>query len=359
MSGLGALLLRRATVESTKKMMLAMKAVSSTRMRKAHRLFESTVRAKERLAGILQGMRAPEEVCPPWYATPGGAEVWCVMGADKGLCGSFHANIIRFVVKECATLKKQPILYVWGSKTAQGLKKAGVKVSLSRPRERLSALKAYDHMIKDLEMLRAKQTDLGARIRFRVIIPRFKSALLQEVVAVCLYQEMTPFLDQNSTKRFDLKGVGPYVDSDEKKMTVFSDAQKANVTGNQHKAARIEKLEVSRGLEKHLENKNDDATKKAQVRSDVKAVQVPETYLIEPTAVSFFRHFLLTYVGFVLQGFWVESMLSEEAARMAAMDSANRNSEDILKEITLLYNRTRQAMITKELIEVISGASAL
>ena len=47
------------------------------------------------------------------------------------------------------------------------------------------------------------------------------------------------------------------------------------------------------------------------------------------------------------------------AAQMAAMDNATRNAGDMIRQLTLTYNRTRQAQITKELIEIISGAEAL
>lgn len=55
----------------------------------------------------------------------------------------------------------------------------------------------------------------------------------------------------------------------------------------------------------------------------------------------------------------LENAASEQGARMSAMDSATRNAGEMIKKQTLLYNRTRQAMITKELIEIISGAEAL
>jgi F-type H+-transporting ATPase subunit gamma len=55
----------------------------------------------------------------------------------------------------------------------------------------------------------------------------------------------------------------------------------------------------------------------------------------------------------------LESAASEQAARMTAMDSATRNAGDMIDRLTLNYNRTRQAYITKELIEIISGAEAL
>jgi F-type H+-transporting ATPase subunit gamma len=55
----------------------------------------------------------------------------------------------------------------------------------------------------------------------------------------------------------------------------------------------------------------------------------------------------------------LENAASEQGARMSAMDSATRNAGDMIKRLTLNYNRTRQAMITKELIEIISGAEAI
>jgi len=55
----------------------------------------------------------------------------------------------------------------------------------------------------------------------------------------------------------------------------------------------------------------------------------------------------------------LENAASEQGARMSAMDSATRNAGDMIDRLTIRYNRTRQAMITKELIEIISGAEAL
>jgi len=55
----------------------------------------------------------------------------------------------------------------------------------------------------------------------------------------------------------------------------------------------------------------------------------------------------------------LENAASEQGARMSAMDNATRNAGDMIKRQTITYNRTRQAMITKELIEIISGAEAL
>ena len=55
----------------------------------------------------------------------------------------------------------------------------------------------------------------------------------------------------------------------------------------------------------------------------------------------------------------LENAAGEMSAKMSAMDNATRNAGDVIDKLTLVYNRTRQAMITKELIEIISGAEAL
>ena len=55
----------------------------------------------------------------------------------------------------------------------------------------------------------------------------------------------------------------------------------------------------------------------------------------------------------------LDSAAGEQAARMTAMDNATRNAGDLINDLTLKYNRARQAHITKELIEIISGAEAV
>jgi F-type H+-transporting ATPase subunit gamma len=55
----------------------------------------------------------------------------------------------------------------------------------------------------------------------------------------------------------------------------------------------------------------------------------------------------------------LENQTGEHAARMAAMESATRNTEDLVNSLTLQFNRARQAAITKELVEIVSGAEAL
>jgi F-type H+-transporting ATPase subunit gamma len=82
-------------------------------------------------------------------------------------------------------------------------------------------------------------------------------------------------------------------------------------------------------------------------------------YEFEPSEEEILAELLPNNVGIQIFTALLENAASEHGARMTAMDNATRNAGDMIKGLTLVYNRTRQATITKELIEIISGAEAL
>jgi len=82
-------------------------------------------------------------------------------------------------------------------------------------------------------------------------------------------------------------------------------------------------------------------------------------YYFEPGEEEILNDLLPRNLATQLFSSQIESTASELAARMTAMDNATRNAGDMIDNLTLQYNRTRQAVITKELIEIISGAEAL
>ena len=82
-------------------------------------------------------------------------------------------------------------------------------------------------------------------------------------------------------------------------------------------------------------------------------------YEYEPDEQDILRALLPRYVAVQVFRALLENVASEQAASMTAMDNATRNAGDMIDKLTLQYNRARQAQITKELIEIISGAEAL
>ncbi len=83
------------------------------------------------------------------------------------------------------------------------------------------------------------------------------------------------------------------------------------------------------------------------------------TYIFEPDPDAIFSNLLPRYALVRLQAALADSFASEHATRMMAMTMATNNAEEMIEHLTLQYNKARQAAITKELLEVVSGAEAL
>jgi F-type H+-transporting ATPase subunit gamma len=82
-------------------------------------------------------------------------------------------------------------------------------------------------------------------------------------------------------------------------------------------------------------------------------------YIYEQSPADLFKGLLPKYVGMQIFRALLESVAAEHAARMTAMDAATNNATDMIESLTLAMNRARQAKITKEIIEIVSGAAAL
>ena len=107
-----------------------------------------------------------------------------------------------------------------------------------------------------------------------------------------------------------------------------------------------------------------EVTFKSLIPVEVKNDDIDENdsssiYEFEPSEEEILNDLLPRNLATQLYSSQIESTASELAARMTAMDNATRNAGEMIDNLTLQYNRTRQAVITKELIEIISGAEAL
>jgi F-type H+-transporting ATPase subunit gamma len=94
-------------------------------------------------------------------------------------------------------------------------------------------------------------------------------------------------------------------------------------------------------------------------RAKLASGERPGAYIFEPSPQALLAQILPRYVEFRVLRALLDSQAAEQASRMTAMDAATRNAADMIDRLTLTYNRARQASITKELIEIVSGAQAL
>jgi F-type H+-transporting ATPase subunit gamma len=94
-------------------------------------------------------------------------------------------------------------------------------------------------------------------------------------------------------------------------------------------------------------------------QSDAEKAQYGWDYLYEPDAPTVIDELLTRYIEALVYQAVAENMASEQSARMVAMKAATDNAGNLIAELKLIYNKTRQAAITKELSEIVGGAAAI
>ncbi|HEY6838610.1 MAG TPA: ATP synthase F1 subunit gamma, partial [Geobacteraceae bacterium] len=95
------------------------------------------------------------------------------------------------------------------------------------------------------------------------------------------------------------------------------------------------------------------------VAPPAQAEEAPAQYIYEPSQGALLDELLPKNIEVQMFKALLESLASEHGARMTAMDSASKNASEMIGKLTLIYNRARQAAITKELMEIISGAESI
>ncbi len=94
-------------------------------------------------------------------------------------------------------------------------------------------------------------------------------------------------------------------------------------------------------------------------QSAIRNLQSPIDYIYEPSSAEIISALVPKHLNFQLWRVLLESNAAEQGARMTAMDNATTNASDLIRDLQLSYNKARQASITKELLEIVSGAEAL
>jgi F-type H+-transporting ATPase subunit gamma len=95
-----------------------------------------------------------------------------------------------------------------------------------------------------------------------------------------------------------------------------------------------------------------------QTSKDLKALSLVD-YIYEPSSAEIVNALVPRHLNFQMWRILLESNAAEQGARMSAMDNATENARELIRDLTLKFNNARQASITKELLEIVSGAEAL
>ena len=166
---------------------------------------------------------------------------------------------------------------------------------------------------------------------------------------------------RKATIAHDFQGIYEGLDLDKARMIAArlvaafdkSEVDAIYLVYNQFKSAMTQELTVERLLPLEEPPANAKAI-------DAKDSGVASTeFLFEPNQSALLQQLVPMYIEISIYRALLESQASEFGARMTAMDAATRNAKDMIARLTLVYNRARQAAITKELMEIIGGAEAL
>ncbi len=281
---------RTKSIQSTRKITLAMKMVAGAKLRRAQEQVEAGrpyARFMRQILGDLAANATALESPQPLLVGTGKTDTHLILVAtsDRGLCGSFNSSIVRYSRKFIATCQEtgeMVKLFCVGRKGKAMLEKEYAPLivesftEVGYPRLQFSdAQRIAESLIKMFED--------GLFDKCTLIYNHFKSAMAQEVTT----QQLIPLQTEKPS-------------------------------------------------------------------TDINAI-----YEYEPDEDIILGQLLPQNIAVQIYTALLENSASEQGARMTAMDNASRNAGDMIRQLTLTYNRTRQAQITRELIEIISGAEAL
>jgi F-type H+-transporting ATPase subunit gamma len=263
-----------------------------------------------------------------------------VVTGDKGLAGAFNANILRSAMEAIAARSaegKNVEIEVIGRKGRDFLRR---RFPTSEPRAADSDQGPRTTLIGEkVGVLNRLQYGIAEEIAKRAI-ERYSKGEIDSVYI--LYNEFKSVIQQ----RLVVEVVLPIT-----RIGVYDVKQVWERTEKEKIEAR--KAAVAAGVGIRPPSEAEIVARAAHFAAGT------VDYIYEQPPAELFRHLLPRYVGIQIFHALLESVAAEHAARMTAMEAATNNATDMIDSLTLAMNRARQAKITKEIIEIVSGAAPL
>jgi F-type H+-transporting ATPase subunit gamma len=350
---------RIRSVVNTRQITKAMKVVSAAKLRRAQ---ERTMAARPyatMLTNVLKSLVARAEIYDPDTGQPKhpllaqreeNKILLIVVTGDKGLAGAFSANVTkaasRFLDSKAG---KQVDIEAIGRKGRDFLRRrypaAGVQTrSLADADEDSDARPEAEVRAAEIQITGEHVGVLGkvefsqARALAESVIDRYQNEEIDSVYVV--FNEFKSVIAQ----RLVVEQILPIENVGERSVR-----QSQEMTEEEKKKAK--EAAMSSGVGMRGESPADKVAEKFAT-ADV-------DYIYEQSPEELFRSLLPKYVSVQIFRALLESVAAEHAARMTAMESATSNATDMIDSLTLVMNRARQAKITKEIIEIVSGAAAM
>jgi F-type H+-transporting ATPase subunit gamma len=348
---------RIRSVVNTRQITKAMKVVSAAKLRRAQ---DRTLAARpyaQKLTNVLKSLVTRAEIYDPETGEPKHPLLaqrpeknilLIVVTGDKGLAGAFSANITKAATRflESKSGKNVDIEAI-GRKGRDFLRRRYPLAPIQTPslseaeesgeancdrQERAGAVQITGEHVGVLNKFGFAQ----ARTMAESVIARYESEDIDSVYIV--FNEFKSVIAQ----RLIVEQILPIEQIGERTVRLAEE-----MTEEEKKKAKEAAVSAGVGLREHA---GDESGQFGTAQVD---------YIYEQPPEELFRALLPKYVAIQIFRALLESIAAEHAARMTAMDSATNNATDMIDSLTLAMNRARQAKITKEIIEIVSGAAAM
>ncbi|MDR3742267.1 MAG: F0F1 ATP synthase subunit gamma [Terracidiphilus sp.] len=347
---------RIRSVKNTRQITKAMKMVSAAKLRRAQERALAARPYAKMISSVLESLvrrvsiydEQTGNVSHPLFLTrPEKRVLLVVISGDKGFAGAFNANILKTAFQFIGgNTDKQIDIEAVGRKGRDQMRRrypeavytetTDAEGHTRKTRERKASVEVTGDHPGMLEKLNASRVfDLAHSIVTRYVHEEIDSCYI-------VYNEFKSVIAQ----RLVVEQLLPLINIGGRTIA-------GSVEQTSEQRERAAEAALSAGIEL-------EPADTAEADEEAKKFGTAEVdYIYEQPAEELFAGLLPQYVASVLFHSMAESVAAEHAARMTAMDSATNNASDMIDALTLHMNRVRQAAITKEIIEIVSGAAAL
>ncbi len=336
---------RIRSVRNTRQITKAMQMVSAAKLRRAQERALAARPYAQMLTNVLKSLVSRVEVYDPQTGEARNSLLvrreektilLIVVSGEKGLAGAFNSNVLKTAARFIETKKDKNIdVIALGRKSRDYFRRRYPVASEGEGEQRKGPIQvAGEHVglmnraqFASAREIAEKVCQLYTEARVDsvyIVFNEFKSVIAQRLVV----DDVLP-----------IRTIG----EQEHELTeeATEEERKRRLEAALHAGASIRATDTS------------EMDKKA-----AGFATAPVEYIYEQPPEELFRDLLPRYISVQLYRAMLESEAAEHAARMTAMDSATSNASDMIDDLTLQMNRVRQAKITKEIIEIVSGAAA-
>jgi F-type H+-transporting ATPase subunit gamma len=335
---------RIRSVKSTRQITKAMKMVAAAKLRRAQERALASRPYAQMLVNVLQSTMSRADVtdpktgmpCNPLLAVRPEQNVLLILvTGDRGLAGAFNSNVLKAAVKFISYFQDKNIdVLAIGRKGRDFLRRRYPVGKVGETRAgQIQVIGEHLNLLAKVEYEQVNEIAEAIAKAYRheqidsvyLIYNEFKSVIAQRLIA----QRILPVQELG---RREVALAEEFTVEERERMGEAARSAGISLKEPEPSAAEAEAA---------------------------KFATEPVDYIYEQPPAEIFADLLPRYIAFeVFQGM-LESVAAENAARMTAMDSASNNANEVIDSLTLTMNRVRQAAITKEIIEIVSGAAAL